>query len=87
MGNHTNATIVCDPQDYVNHGEILKFLSTETFGRLDGNGFISTLLTDGPNPSSVVKSIHPHVGIFLRAKIIVLICPPAKPGPNREGVC
>jgi hypothetical protein len=45
--------------------KILKFPSTETFGRLDGNGHISTLLTDGPNPSSYVKSLHPNVGIFL----------------------
>ena len=45
--------------------KILKFLSTDTFGRLDGNGHISTLLTDGPNPSSTVKSIHPNVGILL----------------------
>jgi len=45
--------------------KILKFLSIDTFGRLDGNGYISTLLTDGPNPSSTVKSIHPNVGIFL----------------------
>ena len=45
--------------------EILKFSLTETFGRLDGDGHISTLLTDGPNPSSLVKSIHPNVGISL----------------------
>jgi len=62
MGNHTGATIVCNR--IVPHRKILKFTSVETFGRLDGNGHISTLLTDGPNPSSLVKSIHPHVGIL-----------------------
>ncbi|KAF9792170.1 S-adenosyl-L-methionine-dependent methyltransferase [Thelephora terrestris] len=51
--------------------EVLKFIPefkdgkpykrhTQTFGRLDGDGYISTLLTDGPNPSSIVKSIHPN---------------------------
>jgi len=62
MGNHTGATLVCDKIVFL--GKILKFPSTETFGRLDGNGYIATLLTDGPNPSSIVKSIHPHVGIL-----------------------
>jgi len=63
MGSHTGATPVCDKT--ILPMKILKFSVAETFGRLDGNSHISTLLTDGPNPSSVVKSVHPHVGIFL----------------------
>lgn len=45
--------------------KLLKLHFAETFGRLNGSGHISTLLTDGPNPSSIVKSIHPHVSKFL----------------------
>lgn len=69
---------------------MLKFLAAETFGRLDGNGHISTLLTDGPNPSSLVKSIHPDVGIFyarITAKTTLLTPLLAKAGSDREGVC
>jgi hypothetical protein len=63
MENHTNATLVCDKTTLPR--KALKSFSVETFGRLDGDGHISTLLTDGPNPSSIVKSIHPHVSNLL----------------------
>lgn len=63
MENHRGATLVCDEISL--HRQTLKYPLAGTFGRLDGNGHISTLLTEGPNPSSITKSIHPHVNNFL----------------------
>jgi hypothetical protein len=69
MGTHANTGIFRRP-------ETCRGPPTETCGALDGNGHISTLLTGGPNPALLVKSIHPHVGI-LHAKITTE--PPADP--------